>query len=139
MWSGELDSSGFLQSYSMVHTDIYHLLNLILYLLQEQHNDLLSLLAQEEVELGVFREALGLSAGSAAVRTALLEAQRASVERYGTYVNLREDDVDVSGDQALQAEAADGELSRVDVELEESTDSHSPDSFLGGGGSHTPW
>ena len=56
--------------------------------LQEQHNDLLALLAQEEVELGVFRDALQQQGGVQAVAAAATTAQRVATERYGTYVDL---------------------------------------------------
>ena len=58
--------------------------------LQEAHNDLLALLAQEEVELGVFRDVLTERAGEGAVNDAFSRAQLAVTERYGTYVNMRE-------------------------------------------------
>ena len=60
--------------------------------LQEAHNDLLALLAQEEVELNVFRDVLGERVGEAAVGEAHARAQTAVTERYGAYVNLREPD-----------------------------------------------
>jgi len=60
--------------------------------LQEAHNDLLALLAQEEVELNVYRDVLGERVGEAAVEEAHARAQTAVTERYGAYVNLREPD-----------------------------------------------
>ena len=58
--------------------------------LQENHNDLLSLLAQEELELGVFREILESVGGEEKVLEAIQLAQRGAVEKYGSYVNLHE-------------------------------------------------
>ena len=58
--------------------------------LQDTHNDLLSLLAQEELELGVFREMLESVGGDEKVHEAILLAQRGAVEKYGSYVNLHD-------------------------------------------------
>ena len=59
--------------------------------LQDTHNDLLSLLAQEELELSCFRRALEKHAGQEAVSSTFVEAEALSVEKYGSYVNLRDD------------------------------------------------
>ena len=56
--------------------------------LRDTHNDLLSLLAQEEVELGVFREMLERYAGEDKVVEALRLAQQSAIDKYGSYVNL---------------------------------------------------
>ena len=76
--------------------------------LQEQHNDLLSLLAQQELELAVFRSKLEAKAGALAVNEAEGEASQRCVERYGSYIQLgREggvtdvDSSDVSIDASL--------------------------------------
>ena len=63
--------------------------------LRDTHNDLLSLLAQEEVELGVFREMLERYAGEEKVFEALRLAQQSAIDTYGSYVNLH-DGVDTS-------------------------------------------
>ena len=60
--------------------------------LQETHNDLLALLAQEEVELAVYRDALLQQAGQEATRHAMDTARRHATERYGTYIDLRGSD-----------------------------------------------
>jgi hypothetical protein len=57
--------------------------------LQEEHSDLLCLLAQQEVELGVFRSALMKHAGALVVAVADKECERASIEKYGSYTNFR--------------------------------------------------
>jgi len=58
--------------------------------LQEQHSDLLSLLAQQELELNAVRDALLTAGGSDAVGRALSKARRTAKSRYGTYVDFRE-------------------------------------------------
>jgi hypothetical protein len=58
--------------------------------LQEQHSDLLGLLAQQEVELGVFRGTLLQSAGGQAVQDAEDQAQLTSIKRYGAYTKFRQ-------------------------------------------------
>ena len=60
--------------------------------LRDTHNDLLSLLAQEEVELGVFREMLERYAGEDKVLEALRLAQQSAIDKYGSYVNLHDGD-----------------------------------------------
>ena len=57
--------------------------------LQEQHSDLLGLLAQQEVELSVFRAALGTRLGTEVVETVEQEAERSVVDLYGSYTNFR--------------------------------------------------
>ena len=69
-----------------------------LYILQEQHNDLLSLLAQQELELSVFRELLDARAGPTSVSEAVNEASQRCIERYGAYINCRDDFTDADGD-----------------------------------------
>ena len=66
--------------------------------LQDTHNDLLSLLAQEELELGVFREMLESVGGEEKVQHALQLAQRAAVDKYGSYVNLHDTSLLMGGD-----------------------------------------
>ena len=85
--------------------------------LQEQHNDLLSLLAQQDLELGVFRSSLEGRGGQQAVVEAEAQASLRCIERYGNYISTKEDvtDEDVS-DEAREIEVGwggDGVQSRV--------------------------
>ncbi|CAE7687577.1 unnamed protein product, partial [Symbiodinium microadriaticum] len=57
--------------------------------LQEQHTDLLGLLAQQEIELQVFRDALLSCGGACACEGAEGESRRIVTERYGSYVAFR--------------------------------------------------
>jgi hypothetical protein len=57
--------------------------------LQEEHTDLLSLLAQQELELGVFRSKMSKLSGLKAVQTTEEEARNAAIEKYGTYTEFR--------------------------------------------------
>jgi hypothetical protein len=58
--------------------------------LQEQHTDLLGLLAQQELELQVYmQELLGLG-GKSAVTMAQNHAQRMAIQKYGSYTNYRD-------------------------------------------------
>ena len=61
--------------------------------LQETHNDLLALLAQEEVEVAIYRDILHAKAGASAVKEASEAAQIAVTEKYGSYVDLRGGDI----------------------------------------------
>lgn len=71
-----------------------------LYALQEEHTDLLGLLAQQEVELKVFRETLEVEAGEKAVERANEKAQRVAIDLYGTYVSFRaNEDLDNDDDE----------------------------------------
>jgi len=60
-----------------------------LQVLQEQHSDLLGLLAQQEVELVVFKDVLEQYSGNEAVIHAEDESRRITVEKYGFYVDYR--------------------------------------------------
>ena len=60
-----------------------------LHALQEQHSDLLGLLAQQEVELSVFKAALGDKLGSEVVETVEQEAEKSVIDMYGSYTNFR--------------------------------------------------
>ena len=60
-----------------------------LQVLQEQHSDLLGLLAQQEVELVVFKDVLEQYSGNEAVSHAEDESKRITVEKYGFYVDYR--------------------------------------------------
>ena len=57
--------------------------------LQEEHSDLLSLLAQQELELSVFRNRMLSLSGSSVVSTVEREAREASIEKYGSYTEFR--------------------------------------------------
>ncbi len=61
--------------------------------LQEQHSDLLGLLAQQEVELHVFKQRLYVVATDQYDK-AEKEARRIATERYGAYVSFRSTDSD---------------------------------------------
>jgi len=76
-----------------------------LHALQEEHADLLGLLAQQEVELKVFRSSLEALGGESSIDSANDEARRTAIELYGTYVSFRgagdveeDDDEDDNGD-----------------------------------------
>ena len=58
--------------------------------LQEQHSDLLGLLAQQEVELTVFRTAIEETLGVSKVLEVELDAQQNVVRMYGSYTNFRQ-------------------------------------------------
>jgi hypothetical protein len=58
--------------------------------LQEQHTDLLGLLAQQEVELQTYRHSLSEIGGSQACTEADREASALVTDRYGSYVNFRD-------------------------------------------------
>lgn len=57
--------------------------------MQQQHSDLLALLAQQEVELNVFRTALEKRLTSAQLQQLQSQAQKESIELYGSYTNFR--------------------------------------------------
>ena len=57
--------------------------------LQEEHADLLMLLAQQELEVGVFRSRMSKLSGAVAVRSTETEARQAAIEKYGTYTEFR--------------------------------------------------
>ena len=57
--------------------------------LQEQHADLLGLLAQQEVELDVFRNVLEQLVGSDKVQMAEEKSQLMAIKKYGSYTNFR--------------------------------------------------
>jgi hypothetical protein len=65
--------------------------------LQEQHSDLLGLLAQQEIELSVFRAALEAKLGTEVVLNVCREAQKNVVDMYGSYTNFRQFPLDDSG------------------------------------------
>lgn len=58
--------------------------------LQEEHSDLLELLAQQEVELSVFRKAVEDRFGSNEFQNFEELAHKNVVEMYGTYTNFRD-------------------------------------------------
>lgn len=57
--------------------------------LQDQHADLLGLVAQQEVELSVFRCALEDRVGSGGLVELDSKAKHDALDRYGTYVSFR--------------------------------------------------
>lgn len=57
--------------------------------LQEQHSDLLGLLAQQEVEMGVFRQALEDKLSASELLRVENEAQRSVIDLYGSYTDFR--------------------------------------------------
>lgn len=91
---------------SKLHSEIAHERRR-LSILQEQHSDLLGLLAQQEVELNVFRTALEKTAGFNAVIQTEEEAQKVAIEKYGCYTNFRNydehvnDSLDINNQQLL--------------------------------------
>jgi hypothetical protein len=71
-----------------------------LHVLQDQHSDLLSLLAQQEVELAVFKSALERRVGAAGRHATQLDAQQQVKNLYGVYTEFRS--------SSEEAEFADG-------------------------------
>jgi U3 small nucleolar RNA-associated protein 14 len=59
-------------------------------LLEEQHNELLSLLAQQELELKIFKDALMEEFGEEKSHFFEEEAQKKVIDTYGVYTNYRE-------------------------------------------------
>ena len=57
--------------------------------MQEQHNDLLGLLAQQELELYVFKLSLEDNVGALEVRKAEQKAQKEAIAKYGSYIDFR--------------------------------------------------
>jgi hypothetical protein len=57
--------------------------------LQEQHSDLLGLLAQQEVEMGVFKQALEDKLSASELLRLEEQAQRSVIDLYGTYTDFR--------------------------------------------------
>lgn len=57
--------------------------------LQEQHTDLLGLLAQQEIELDVFRQALEAKLSERELSGVESEIQRSVIDKYGSYTNFR--------------------------------------------------
>ncbi len=58
-------------------------------LLQEQHTELLGLLAQQEVEISVFRQVMSDKLGDETVSTVEEEAQQNVIRLYGAYTHYR--------------------------------------------------
>ncbi len=65
--------------------------------LQEQHSDLLGLLAQQEVEMGVFRQALEDKLSATELLRLEGQAQRSVIDLYGTYTDFRHFDAGGAG------------------------------------------
>lgn len=57
--------------------------------MQDEHDDLLSLVAQQEVELDVFKTTLQSKSGTAAVEEAAQRSKQTAVDRYGSYIDFR--------------------------------------------------
>jgi hypothetical protein len=74
-------------------------------MLQEEHTDLLGLLAQQELELFVFRLELGSKAGPNSVAKAESKVQKLAVKKYGTYTSYRteEDDPDLLAELSVMS------------------------------------
>ncbi len=60
--------------------------------MHEQHTDLLSLLAQQEVELSIFRQAVAEKLGEEESYSIEKSAQKSVISMYGTYTNFRTQD-----------------------------------------------
>lgn len=84
--------------------------------LQEEHNDLLGLLAQQELELQIFRDSLEHNAGVQFVLTADLQVEQQALERYGAYINFRRGDYDMDGNEGLFDDENDGYYDEVVAE-----------------------
>ncbi len=67
--------------------------------LQEQHNDLLGLLAQQEVELLTFKVSLEDIGGLAEVQKAEAKAQREALNKYGSYIDFRNNSMSGFGEE----------------------------------------
>jgi hypothetical protein len=59
--------------------------------LQEQHSDLLGLLAQQDVELSVFRDTIQSRLGAAQLLSVEEQARRNAIDLYGSYTQFRYD------------------------------------------------
>jgi hypothetical protein len=59
--------------------------------LQEQHSDLLGLLAQQDVELSVFRDTIQNRLGAAQLLSVEEQARRNAIDLYGSYTQFRYD------------------------------------------------
>jgi hypothetical protein len=57
--------------------------------LQDEHDDLLGLVAQQELEIGVFRTSVQASGGYVAVEEVSRKAQELAIEKYGVYTDFR--------------------------------------------------
>lgn len=63
-----------------------------LHVLREQHEELLGLLAQQELEMKTFREKLFENCGQEVVTQTEEEIRREAVDRYGSYIDFRQDE-----------------------------------------------
>lgn len=61
-----------------------------LVVLQEEHADLLGLIAQQEVELSVFKSKLATILGESTAAQIEMEARDSVEKQYGIYTNFRE-------------------------------------------------
>lgn len=57
--------------------------------LEEEHNDLLGLLAQQELELSIFRDTLDRELGIDALVATEKDVQQSAIEKYGSYIDFR--------------------------------------------------
>jgi len=72
-----------------------------LFTLQEEHNDLLGLLAQQELELEIFRDSLEQYGGVEVVLSADDQVQQKALDKYGTYINFRRGDIDENDENSF--------------------------------------
>ena len=70
--------------------------------LQDEHSDLLGLIAQQELELKIFQDKLEKAMGSIGVHEAVKLAEEQAIKRYGVYINYR-DDMNLSADNSMIA------------------------------------
>lgn len=57
--------------------------------LKESYSDLLELLAQQELELSVFRGKVSIAMGQKALEDAEDEVRKQAIDKYGSYTNIR--------------------------------------------------
>ena len=57
--------------------------------LQEEHFDLLGLLAQQEVELSIFRATVERELGDNAMKSTDIQVKQTVVDKYGSYTEYR--------------------------------------------------
>ena len=57
--------------------------------MQEQHNDLLGLLAQQELELSMIRDTLEINVGYQILETTNENIRTEAIKKYGSYIDFR--------------------------------------------------
>ncbi len=67
--------------------------------LQDEHSDLLGLIAQQELELKIFQDKLEKATGSIGVHETVKLVEEQAIKRYGVYINYR-DDMNTSADNS---------------------------------------